>query len=137
MGVFLKLDFQKAYDRLDWFFLHLVLERRWFNERCCSWIMQLVRTGSININGDMGPFCRPSRSVRKGDPITHLHLNLAVDARAIILDKSRLVGHLRGVVGHLIPGGGVNHLQCAHDTMIMVEGLDLDIVNIKFPLLCF
>ena len=27
-GVFLKLDFQKAYDHLDWAFLRLVLERR-------------------------------------------------------------------------------------------------------------
>jgi hypothetical protein len=41
------------------------------------------------------------------------------------------------VVGHLIPGGGVTHLQYADDTMIMVEGSELDIVNLKFLLLCF
>ncbi|XP_020193058.1 uncharacterized protein [Aegilops tauschii subsp. strangulata] len=45
-GVFLKLDFQKAYDHLDSSFLRLVMQRRGFDERWCSWIMQLVRSGS-------------------------------------------------------------------------------------------
>lgn len=138
-GVFLKLDFQKAYDRLDWSFLRLVLERRGFDDRWCSWIMQLVRTGStaININGEVGPSFRSSRGVRQGDPISPLLFNLAVDALATILDKARAAGHLRGVVAHLIPGGGVTHLQYADDIMITVEGSDLDIVNLKFLLLCF
>ncbi|KAE8786138.1 hypothetical protein D1007_40041 [Hordeum vulgare] len=62
-GVFLKLDFQKAYDSLDWSFLRLVMERRGFGDRWCSWIMQLVRSGNtaININGDVGPFFEASR----------------------------------------------------------------------------
>lgn len=133
-GVFLKLDFQKAYDRLDWSFLRLVLERRGFDDRWCSWIMQLVRTGSmaININGEVGPSFRSSRGVRQGDPISPLLFNLAVDALATILDKARAAGHLRGVVAHLIPGGGVTHLQYADDIMITVEGSNLDIVNLKF-----
>ncbi|KAE8771439.1 hypothetical protein D1007_56674 [Hordeum vulgare] len=61
-GVFLKLNFQKAYDRLDWSFLRPVMQRRGFDERWCSCIMQLVRSGStaININGEVGPFFRAS-----------------------------------------------------------------------------
>ncbi|KAE8797566.1 hypothetical protein D1007_27219 [Hordeum vulgare] len=78
-GVFLKPDFQKAYDRLDWSFLRL----------------------------------------------------------ADILDKAKLAGHIQGVVGHLISGGGVSHLQYVDDTMIMVAGSDSDIANLKFLLLCF
>jgi hypothetical protein len=46
-------------------------------------------------------------------------------------------GHISSVVGHLIPGGGVTHLQYADDIMIMVEGSELDIANRKFLLLCF
>ncbi|XP_073363100.1 uncharacterized protein [Aegilops tauschii subsp. strangulata] len=60
-----------------------------------------------------------------------------MDALAGILDKARRVGHLLGVVGHLIPAGGVTHLQYADGTMIMVEGSALDIANLKFLLLCF
>ncbi|KAE8817709.1 hypothetical protein D1007_04569 [Hordeum vulgare] len=138
-GVFLKLEFQKLYDRPGWSFLRLVMQRRGFDERWCSWIMQVVRSGNttININGEVGPFFQASRGVKQGDPVSLLLFNLAVDALAGILDKGKLAGHLQGVVGHLIPDGGVTHLQYAHDTMIMVEGLDSDIVHLKFLLLCF
>ena len=123
-GVFLKLDFQKAYDRLDWSFLRLVMERRGFDERWCSRIMQLVRSGhtAININGEVGPFFKASRGVKQGDPVSPLLFNLAVEALAGILDKAKLAGHLKRVVSHLVPdGGGVTHLKYADDTMIMVE----------------
>jgi hypothetical protein len=92
---------------------------------------------AININGEVGSFFLSSRGVGQGDPISTLLFNLAVDALATILDKARMADYLRGVVGHLIPGGGVTHLQYADDTMIMVEGSDLDIVNLKFLLLSF
>src|SRR4051812_28395107 len=51
--------------------------------------------------------------------------------------KHKALATSRGVVGHLIPGGGISHLQYADNTMIMVQGLDLDIINLKFLLLCF
>jgi hypothetical protein len=138
-GVFLKLDFQKAYDRLDWHFLLQVLQWRGFDDRFITWVMQFVMSGStsINVNGKVGPYFRPSWRVRQGDPISPLLFNSAVDALAEILEKDKITGHILGVVGHLIPGGGVTHLQYADDTMIMVEGSDLDIINLKFLLLCF
>ncbi|KAE8798604.1 hypothetical protein D1007_26086 [Hordeum vulgare] len=137
--VFLKLDFQKAYDYLNWSFLRLVMQHRGFDERWCSWIMQMVMSGNtaININGDIEPYFRSSRGMKQGYPISSLLFNLAVDALAGILDKARQAGNLKGAVSHLIPGGGVTHLQYADDTMIMVEGSALDIVNRKFLLMCF
>jgi hypothetical protein len=101
--------------------------------------MQFVMSGStsINVNGEVGPYFRPSCGVRQGDPLSPLLFNAAVDALAEILEKAKIAGHISGVVGHLIPGGGVTHLQYADDTMIMVEGSALDIVNLKFLLLCF
>ena len=70
--------------------------------------MQLVRSSktAININGEVGPFFAASAGVKQGDPISPLLFNLAVDALAGILDKARHAGHISGVVGHLIPGGG-------------------------------
>uniref|UniRef100_A0A453FJA5 Uncharacterized protein n=1 Tax=Aegilops tauschii subsp. strangulata TaxID=200361 RepID=A0A453FJA5_AEGTS len=71
---------------------------------------------------ELDPFFRSSCEVRQGDPISLLLSNLAVDALVTILDKARMAGHLTGVVGHLIPGGGVTHLHYADDIMIVVEG---------------
>jgi hypothetical protein len=80
---------------------------------------------AININGQVGPYFRSSHGVRQGDPISPLLFNLAVDALVTILDKARMAGHISSVVGHIIHGGGVTHLQYADDTMIMVEGRKL------------
>jgi hypothetical protein len=92
---------------------------------------------AININGEVGPYFRPSCGVRQGDPISPLLFNAVVDVLAEILEKAKISSHISGVVGHLIPGGGVTHLQYADDIMIMVEGSELDIANLKFLLLCF
>src|SRR3990170_7929329 len=62
---------------------------------------------------------------------------MVVDALAAILDKPKAAGHIRGVVPHLVGGGGVSLLQYADDTIIMVEGSVQDIANLKFLLLCF
>src|SRR3954463_3352681 len=123
-GVFLKPDFQKAYDRLDWAFLRQVLQRRGLDDRMIGWIMQIVMSGNtaININGEVGPYFKPSCGVRQGDPISPILFNAAIDALAEILEKAKNSGHISGVVRHLIPGGGVTHLQYADDTMIMVAG---------------
>jgi hypothetical protein len=69
--------------------------------------------------------------------VSPILFNAAVDSLAEILERARTSGHLSGVVGHIIHGGGVTHLQYVDDTMIMVEGSDLDIINLKFLLLCF
>ena len=62
---------------------------------------------------------------------------MVVDALAVILDKAKVCGHIRGVVPHLVGGGGVSLLQYADDTIVMVEGSASDIANLKFLLLCF
>jgi hypothetical protein len=59
----------------------------------------------------VGPYFRPSCGVRQGDPISPLLFNAAVDVLAEILEKAKISDHISGVVGHLIPGGGVTHLQ--------------------------
>ena len=73
--------------------------------------MQLVHSGSTAINTSMvGLYFRSSCGDRQGDPISPILFNLAVDALVTLLDKARMAGHIHGVVGHLIPGGGVTHL---------------------------
>jgi hypothetical protein len=137
-GIFLKLDFEKAFDTVDWGFLREVLLRKGFDPAWVHRAMGLVSGGqtSISINGEIGDYFRNGRGVRQGDPLSPLLFDFVVDALSETLDKAKAAGHIRGLVHHLIPGG-VSHLQYADDTIIMIEPDDLGIANLKFLLLCF
>jgi hypothetical protein len=53
-----------------------------------------------------------------------------------MLDKAISKGHIKGVLGHLIPEG-ISHIQYADDTAIMIDGSIQSIRNLKLILYCF
>ena len=71
-GCILKLDYEKAYDRVNWEFLFEVLERRGFCGKWINWIRSVVKGGSVgvNLNGEESSFFRPGKGLRQGDPIS-------------------------------------------------------------------
>jgi hypothetical protein len=106
LAIVLKLDFEKAYDRVNWDFLKEVLLRKGFNGAYMHIVLQLVNGGqtAISINGEIGPFFRNKRGVRQDDPISPLLFNLVADALDEMLTRARDTGHIVGVVPHLIEG---------------------------------
>lgn len=81
-NVALKLDMEKAYNRLDWQFLILVLHRFGFSE---TWIDVLWRSVSnswfsILINGSPTGFFKSHRGVRQGNPLSATLINIAAEA---------------------------------------------------------
>jgi hypothetical protein len=48
-GVVLKLDFEKAYDKVNWNFLQQTLRIKGFPVKWCHWISQFVTKGSVGI----------------------------------------------------------------------------------------
>jgi hypothetical protein len=137
-ALILKLDFEKAYDRVSWAFLRSVLSRKGFHVAVVHRLMQLVSGGqtAISINREVGPFFRNKRGVRQGDPISPLLFDFMADALSAMLDAAARAGHLRGVVPHLIQGG-VTHLQYADDTILLLDLDDTSIANLKFILIAF
>jgi hypothetical protein len=62
----LKIDFKKAYDRVNWQFLREVPIKKGFDSGFMYRIRQLVTGGqtTISINGVVGPYFKNKRGVR-------------------------------------------------------------------------
>ena len=69
-GVLLKIDFEKAYDKVRWPFLQQVLRMKGFDPKWCNWIEQFVSRGSVGIkvNDDLGHYFQTQKGLRQGDP---------------------------------------------------------------------
>jgi hypothetical protein len=135
--IIMKLDFEKAYDKVVWRFLIEVLERKKFPVKWIEWVQQAVTEGvGINLNGEPGNFFRTFKGLRQGDPLSPLLFNLVADALATLMEKAKDVGLIKGLVPELVKGG-LTHLQYADDTMICLETNEESIVNTKFILYCF
>ena len=67
-----KIDLEKAYDRLEWSFIKMVLEHFGFPEMLINLIMCCVSTTTTSIlfNGGKLDSFQPSRGIRQGDPIS-------------------------------------------------------------------
>lgn len=137
-GIILKLDFEKAYDKVQWDFLFDVLQRKGFCEKWIGWIKAATTKGSvaININGEVDQFFRTHKGVRQGDPLSPLMFNLVADALPEMLNKAKEAGHLQGLVPHLVPGG-LTHLQYADNTILFMTNSEENIVTVKFLLYCY
>jgi hypothetical protein len=57
-GLILKIDFEKAYDKVKWSFLQQTLRIKGFSNKWCSWVQQFTQGGNINIkvNDQLGSY---------------------------------------------------------------------------------
>lgn len=70
--VILKLDFEKAYDKVDWKFLQQTLRMKGFSELWCKWIEHIVTGGSVavKVNDEIGHYFQTKKGLRQGDPLS-------------------------------------------------------------------
>jgi hypothetical protein len=67
-GVILKLDFEKAYDKVHWGFLLRCLKERGFSNTWCDWMNQILKNGTVavKINNCIGPYFQSHKGSDKG-----------------------------------------------------------------------
>jgi hypothetical protein len=68
VGVILKLNFEKAYDKVHWGYLLKSLEARGFSEMWCQWVSKVLCQGtvSVKLNDQIGPYFQSFNGVRQG-----------------------------------------------------------------------
>jgi hypothetical protein len=137
-GIILKLDFEKAYDKVSWRFLEEVMQKKGFSEQWIEWVLKAVRGGriAVNLNGELGKYFRSYKGLRQGDPLSPHLFNLVADGLAAILKRAAERGVLEGVTPNLVERG-LTHLQYADDIVLFIQNTECNIINLKFILFCF
>ena len=108
----MKIDFEKAYDRVSWVFLEKVLIGRGFPHKWINWVMRTIKGGQVcvNVNGERSPYFRTFRGLRQEDPLSPLLFDLVADALRVMINKAvSHDGHIKGVLEDLILGG-ISHI---------------------------
>jgi hypothetical protein len=112
-GVILKLDFEKAYDKVKWSCLQQTLRVKGFSPEWRALINDFVSGGSvaIRVNNDTGSYFQ----TRKG-----LLFNIVADMLAILIKRAKSDGQIEGVIPHLVDGG-LSILQYTDDTILFMD----------------
>ena len=68
----IKLDLQKAYDKVNWRFIQSILLHLGFNSTFTSWITACLSsmTFEIMVNGGKSESFTPSKGLRQADPLS-------------------------------------------------------------------
>lgn len=113
-----KTNMSKAYNRIEWEFLRLVLQKLGFHEIWIEWVLECVSSVSYSflINGGPQGRFKPSRGLRQGDPLFPYLFILCTEVLSGMCDKALANGSFPGIkVARNCPL--INHLLFADDTM--------------------
>ena len=83
----LKPDLVKAYDRVNWDFLRLVLLHIWIILEATNWIMGCItyENFAVLVNGQQTKFFKSSRGLRQGCPMSPLLFLLIVEGLSMMI----------------------------------------------------
>jgi mannosylglycoprotein endo-beta-mannosidase len=137
-GIILKLDYEKAYDRVSWTFLFDMLTARGFDPVWINWIKHIVIGGYLGIlvNGEDSAYFKTGKGLRQGDPLSPLLFNLVGDALSRMLKRATNRGLIKGLLEDFRPGGIVS-LQYADDTVLFSSAEESVVENLKCVLMWY
>jgi hypothetical protein len=98
-GEVLKIDLSKAYDRVNWLYIRLLLTHLGFEVDFIRWVMCCISTASfvILINGSASPFFRAERGLCQGCPLSPLLFLLVAEGLSRDLETTKINKELCGI----------------------------------------
>ena len=137
-GLVFKIDFEKAYDHVNWDFLDHVLKMKGFRPRWRTWMRGCLSSVSyaILVNGNAKGWVKASRGLRQGDPLSPFMFTIVADVLSRMLLRAEERSMLEGFrVGR--NRTRVSHLQFADDTIFFSNSCAEELQTLKSLLLVF
>ena len=137
-GVILKIDFEKAYDKVKWSFVQQTLRMKGFSLEWCNWITTIMIGGhvGIKVNDQVGANFLTHKGLRQGDPLSPVLFNIVADMLAILINRAKEDGQFDGLIPHLVEGG-LSILQYADDTILFLDHDFAKASNLRLLLAAF
>lgn len=118
----MKIDLEKAYDRIRWEFVKQVLEETSMDTLFVNLIMECISSISYNIlwNGSQTNFFPAKRGLRQGDSISLLLFVLYMDKLSSIITNEINLDHWK-LIMITKEGPSISHLMFADDILLFGE----------------
>ena len=131
-----KIDFEKAYDSVNWSFLYYMLGRMGFPKRWVKWIKGCVESASISVlvNGSPTNEFQMERGLRQGDPIAPFLFLIVAEGLGGLM---RAAVHQNLFTGYKIGEVVVSHIQYADDTLLIGDASLQNALTMKSILMWF
>jgi hypothetical protein len=115
----IKVDLSKAYDRVSWRFLTVILKHMGFHQRFVNWIEKCISSVSYTllINGCKAGRINPRRGLRQGDPLSPYLFILSKEILSRLIERAVQRGDVHGVRANRV-GPVVTHLMYADDIIL-------------------
>ncbi|KAL4363533.1 hypothetical protein GQ457_04G019830 [Hibiscus cannabinus] len=131
-GAAVKLDIEKAFDRVEWNFLRDVMLRPGFDSSWVSLILRCITIASftVRINGCLSQDFQPQRGLRQGDPLSPFLLLICTQALSALLTAEQYYGGLDCLCASR-NGRRINHLLFADDSFIFIRNSTTEALRLK------
>jgi hypothetical protein len=130
--VILKLDFEKAFDKIGHEVILQLLEKKGFPAKWNEWIKGILSSGtsSVLFNGTPGKVFHCRRGVRQGDPLCPFLFVLAADLLQSIINIAKDMGLLNLPINVGYTSDFPN-IQYVDDTLLIMEACPLQLFTLK------
>jgi hypothetical protein len=117
-----KVDFEKAYDSVEWGFLEYMLYRFGFSDKWIEWIRVCVFAGNLSVlvNGSPTKEIHIQKGLKQGDPLAPFLFLIVAEGFSGVMRRVVELGSFKGIMVGRDPVL-ISHLQYADDTLCIGE----------------